>query len=227
MYVHTLCSLSHPAQSPFSLAGSHYSSHSGRVLCDCLSRSVLYRRAHHQAVELNFGTAWENNPAAKAAAAAQVEVSRASYIVCYVPELKINSQRISLWYVVDPFHPAKKQTNLPPNVNEDNMGTFFAKYGPVGTVKIMWRELSRPSCTLITSHLTPPARGEDELLAVRKGRGALTGFVNFMTREDAAKALNELDGLEWGGNQIRVAWGKPMPLPQNPAYGKLFPKPFS
>lgn len=65
------------------------------------------------------------------------------------------------------------------------------------------------------------ARGEDELLAVRKGRGALTGFVNFMAREDAAKALNELDGLDWGGNQIRVAWGKPMPLPIEPIYGQL------
>jgi U2-associated protein SR140 len=103
-------------------------------------------------------------------------------------------------------------------VNEESMGLFFAKYGPIGTVKIMWR----------TSLLSPNpnqadtlARGEDELLAVRKGRGALTGFINFMAREDAAKALNELDGLDWGGNQIRVAWGKPMPLPIEPIYGEL------
>lgn len=32
------------------------------------------------------------------------------------------------------------QSNLPANVTEESLGRFFAKCGPVGTIKIMWRE---------------------------------------------------------------------------------------
>jgi RNA recognition motif-containing protein len=31
------------------------------------------------------------------------------------------------------------KTNLPHTVTEDSLGKFFAKYGPIGTLKIMWR----------------------------------------------------------------------------------------
>ena len=37
------------------------------------------------------------------------------------------------------------QANLPGNVTERSLGEFFAKCGPIGTVKIMWRELSSAS----------------------------------------------------------------------------------
>lgn len=32
------------------------------------------------------------------------------------------------------------QGNLPNTVSEDSLGKLFAKAGPVGTVKIMWRK---------------------------------------------------------------------------------------
>jgi hypothetical protein len=34
---------------------------------------------------------------------------------------------------------ADDQTNLPHTVTEDSLGKFFAQYGPIGTLKIMWR----------------------------------------------------------------------------------------
>jgi U2-associated protein SR140 len=45
------------------------------------------------------------------------------------------------------------------------------------------------------------------------------GFVNFMKRESAAKAINELDRVTWGGILLRLAWGQPMPLPAKAIYG--------
>jgi U2-associated protein SR140 len=45
------------------------------------------------------------------------------------------------------------------------------------------------------------------------------GFVNFMNRESAAKAINELDRVTWGGIFLRLSWGQPMPLPAKAIYG--------
>jgi RNA recognition motif-containing protein len=44
------------------------------------------------------------------------------------------------------------------------------------------------------------------------------GFVCYMTREDAEKALHQLNGKEWMGVKVRAAWGKPQPLPKQPLY---------
>ena len=60
---------------PLSAARTSCSLSSGRVIGDRSCRSVQYRRAHHQAVELNIDVAWESNPAGKPAAAPQIEVS--------------------------------------------------------------------------------------------------------------------------------------------------------
>jgi U2-associated protein SR140 len=49
---------------------------------------------------------------------------------------------------------------------------LFGQYGPLGSVKIMW------------------PRTEEE-----KIRGNNCGFVAFMKRDDAEKALDDLDGL--------------------------------
>lgn len=46
------------------------------------------------------------------------------------------------------------------------------------------------------------------------------GFVNFMKRESAAMAINELDRVMWGGILLRLSWGQPMPLPAKAIYGE-------
>lgn len=55
---------------------------------------------------------------------------------------------------------------------------------------------------------------------MRSGRASVMGFVNFMTREGAARAINELDKVTWGGAFLRLSWGQPMPLPLKPLYGE-------
>lgn len=57
--------------------------------------------------------------------------------------------------------------------------------------------------------------------ANRRGQTGLTGFVAYMKRSHAERAVQELDGLNWGGNVIRVAFSKPMPVPTRAIYGKL------
>ena len=52
-----------------------------------------------------------------------------------------------------PVHHIEESTNLylinlPLTVNEESLGLFFARMGPVATVKIMWREYAR--CTGLT-----------------------------------------------------------------------------
>ncbi|SCV69948.1 BQ2448_1342 [Microbotryum intermedium] len=88
---------------------------------------------------------------------------------------------------------------LPQNVTEDTLGMFFARYGAIGSVKIMWPRLE-PGATLV-------------------GRRQLSGFVAFMRRPDAEKAAKELDGVAWGGTVLKLSWGKPVPIPTRAVIG--------
>lgn len=70
------------------------------------------------------------------------------------------------------------------------------------------------------------ARGEEDssigatISSARRNKAGLQGFVSYMKRKDAEKAVNELDGLDWGGSVLRVGWSKPVPMPQRALYGK-------
>ncbi|KII92895.1 hypothetical protein PLICRDRAFT_155797 [Plicaturopsis crispa FD-325 SS-3] len=97
--------------------------------------------------------------------------------------------------------------NLPPHVTEQSLGNFFARCGPVGSVKIMW------------------PRGEGaagpggDMATTRKNKNAgLSGFVSFMKRKGAEAALRELDGFDWGGCVLRVGWSKAVPVAAKPMY---------
>lgn len=68
--------------------------------------------------------------------------------------------------------------------------------------------------------LTISARGDEMMHANRRGQTGLTGFVAYMRRPHAESAVRELDGLDWGGNVIRVAFSKPMPVPTRAIYGQ-------
>jgi U2-associated protein SR140 len=45
------------------------------------------------------------------------------------------------------------------------------------------------------------------------------GFVSFMERKNAEQALKNLDGKELLGYNMRVGWGKAVPIPPQPVYG--------
>eukprot|EP00842_Homolaphlyctis_polyrhiza_P004256 jgi/Hompol1/4831/HPOL_001848-RA len=76
----------------------------------------------------------------------------------------------------------------------------FGPFGPIASVKVM----------------KPRTVEEFE-------RGYKWGFVQFMNRRDAAVALQALTGRELLGHVLTLDWGKSMPLPEKPIYGKPGP----
>ncbi|KAJ3128304.1 U2 snRNP-associated SURP domain-containing protein [Physocladia obscura] len=85
--------------------------------------------------------------------------------------------------------------NLHPSVNESLLCTVFGEYGPIGSVKVMW------------------PRTQEEI-----DRDRNTGFIGFMRRADAERAIKGLDGYLLEGRELRVGWGKAIPIPENPIY---------
>ncbi|KAJ7188035.1 hypothetical protein C8R46DRAFT_1053423 [Mycena filopes] len=106
--------------------------------------------------------------------------------------------------------------NLPPHVTEQSLGIFFARCGPVGSVKIMWPR---------TDIAAGPGPGADMTNSRRTKSTGLSGFVSFMKRKDAEQALRELDGFDWGGSILRVGWSKAVPVAQKPMYTSGLAKP--
>ncbi|KAI6032917.1 hypothetical protein F5J12DRAFT_797411 [Pisolithus orientalis] len=97
--------------------------------------------------------------------------------------------------------------NLPANVTEQSLGTFFARHGPVGSVKIMWPRGDIGS-----------GPGGDMTASRRNRNAGLSGFVSFMKRKHAEAALREFDGFDWGGSVLRVGWSKAVPMSNKPLY---------
>lgn len=72
---------------------------------------------------------------------------------------------------------------------------LFGKYGPLASVKIMW------------------PRSEEE-----KSRGRNCGFVAFMSRKDAERALRGLSGKDVMNYEMKLGWGKAVPITSHPIY---------
>lgn len=87
--------------------------------------------------------------------------------------------------------------NINPTITETGLCQEFGKFGPIASVKIMW------------------PRTQEE-----KDKGNNCGFVSFMTRQDASDAIKGLDGKDVEGFIMRVGWGKAVPLPAQPFFGK-------
>lgn len=85
--------------------------------------------------------------------------------------------------------------NLNPNVNENDLCDIFGKFGPLASIKIMW------------------PRTDEE-----RARNRNSGFVAYMSRIDAERALKALNGREFRSYDMKLGWGKAVPLPQNPVY---------
>jgi U2-associated protein SR140 len=82
-------------------------------------------------------------------------------------------------------------------INEASLCRDFAIFGPIASVKIMW------------------PRSQEE-----KERNRNSAFISFMKRSDAEKALKAMDGKDLHGHLLRVCWGKAVPLPAQPIFGK-------
>ncbi|XP_076454381.1 U2 snRNP-associated SURP motif-containing protein-like [Babylonia areolata] len=85
--------------------------------------------------------------------------------------------------------------NINPKMTETQLCEVFGKYGPLASVKIMW------------------PRTEEE-----RSRGRNCGFVAFMNRKDGERALNALRGKDIQGFEMKLGWGKAVPIPPHPVY---------
>ncbi|XP_055374208.1 U2 snRNP-associated SURP motif-containing protein [Condylostylus longicornis] len=85
--------------------------------------------------------------------------------------------------------------NLNPKISEQQLMELFGKYGPLASIKIMW------------------PRSEEE-----RSRGRNCGFVAYMNRKDAERALKTLNGRDVMGYEMRLGWGKSVPILSFPIY---------
>eukprot|EP00730_Choanoeca_flexa_P015692 TRINITY_DN7262_c0_g1_i3.p1 TRINITY_DN7262_c0_g1~~TRINITY_DN7262_c0_g1_i3.p1 ORF type:complete len:601 (+),score=159.97 TRINITY_DN7262_c0_g1_i3:55-1857(+) len=82
-------------------------------------------------------------------------------------------------------------------MTEEKIAHVFGSYGPLASVKIMW----------------PRGAGAREV-----GRSRLCGFVAFMQRRHAEKALEELTGKVVEDVELRIGWGKAVAIPPRPYF---------
>jgi len=85
--------------------------------------------------------------------------------------------------------------NVNPTVDESKLCELFGKYGPLASVKIMW------------------PRTDEE-----KARERNCAFVAYMTRKDADRALRHLQGRDYEGFEMKLGYGKCVPIPPQPIY---------
>lgn len=85
--------------------------------------------------------------------------------------------------------------NLNPKITEQQLMELFGKFGALASVKIMW------------------PRSEEE-----KSRGRNCGFVAFMARKDAERALRGLTGKDVMSYEMKLGWGKAVPIMAHPIY---------
>lgn len=70
-------------------------------------------------------------------------------------------------------------------MNETSIMELFGHYGPLASVKIMY------------------PRSDEE-----KTRGTNCGFVAYMSRKDAERAMQELNGSQVESITLRMSWGR-------------------
>ncbi|XP_067010744.2 U2 snRNP-associated SURP motif-containing protein isoform X2 [Anabrus simplex] len=85
--------------------------------------------------------------------------------------------------------------NLNPKITEQQLMEVFGRYGPLASIKIMW------------------PRSDEE-----KARGRNCGFVAFMNRKDGERALKYLNGKDVMSYEMKLGWGKAVPIPPHPIY---------
>nr|XP_016929551.1 U2 snRNP-associated SURP motif-containing protein [Drosophila suzukii] len=130
-------------------------------------------------------------PAAAAAAAAPVPSSSAST----TSQGSNSSKDAGSFDTGDPNTTNLYLGNLNPKISEQQLMEIFGRYGPLASIKIMW------------------PRSEEE-----KQRGRNCGFVAYMSRKDAERALRTLNGRYIMGYEMRLGWGKTVPIMNTPIF---------
>ncbi|DBA82509.1 TPA: hypothetical protein ACH3X2_000737 [Trebouxia sp. C0005] len=95
----------------------------------------------------------------------------------------------------DPYTTNLYIGNLTPDINEEILKKEFGRFGSLASVKIMW------------------PRDDDQ-----RRRGRNCGFVAYMNREEAQRAKDDLNGIMLHDNELRIGWGKAIPIPSAPMF---------
>ncbi|KAK0404004.1 hypothetical protein QR680_017235 [Steinernema hermaphroditum] len=95
----------------------------------------------------------------------------------------------------DPFTTNLYLSNLPLDIEMDDLFRTFGTYGPLASAKILY------------------PRPDEE-----RRREYLCGFVAYMSRTDAERAMNAMQRYNLKGNDIRVSFAKPVNLPPQVQY---------
>ncbi|KAK3095578.1 hypothetical protein FSP39_016278, partial [Pinctada imbricata] len=85
--------------------------------------------------------------------------------------------------------------NINPKMTEQQLCEVFGRFGPLASVKIMW------------------PRTDEE-----RSRGRNCGFVAYMNRKDGERAMNTLKGKDVMNFEMKLGWGKAVPIPPHPVY---------
>lgn len=96
----------------------------------------------------------------------------------------------------DPLSTNLYVNNLNPKVTELTLMELFGSFGPLASVKIMW------------------PRSDEEKTRSKN----YCGFVAFMSKKDAERALSCLNNSKFMDFELKVGWGKPVLLPAHPLY---------
>jgi RNA recognition motif-containing protein len=95
---------------------------------------------------------------------------------------------------MDPYNTTVFVGGLSPLISEDTLRTFFAPFGDIHYVR---SPLARSSICH-TNHI----------LQVKVPVGKHCGFVQFVRKADAERAIEKMQGFPIGGSRIRLSWGR-------------------
>ncbi len=93
----------------------------------------------------------------------------------------------------DPYNTTVFVGGLSPLISEDTLRTFFAPFGDIHYV----------SFSLLDSDFVSIV-----LFQVKVPVGKHCGFVQFVRKSDAERAIEKMQGFPVGGSRIRLSWGR-------------------
>jgi U2-associated protein SR140 len=120
-----------------------------------------------------------------------------SDLAALVPPPIEEAKRIGSYDSGDPNTTNLYLGNLSPDISEQLICEAFGRFGPLASVKVMW-----------------PRTDEEQLRPTR------SGFVAYMTREDAERAYDAMVGEKVLGMEVRLSWGKCVQIPAVPVYAQ-------
>ena len=94
----------------------------------------------------------------------------------------------------DPYNTTVFVGGLSPLIGEDTLRSFFAPFGEIHYVCLI--------CHLMKLILN------NSLLQVKVPVGKHCGFVQFVRKADAERAIEQMQGFPIGGSRIRLSWGR-------------------